>query len=265
VVPELIASVGVFGGLAQVIYLVAAFVLSAHLLARGRRQRDLAPLLLGLQLLLAMGFGYLLCGAGTSLAVLVKGPSPGLVVGLLASGNAATALGLTAALVFNWRVFSSGARWPLVLGGLLVGAMLVGYAGAAATGAFGGELYGNAWFLLLNAGMLVINLWVGIEPLVYYGKARKRIALGLAEPLVVDRFLLWGLGSLARAALILLGGLADALLQGLTGDAREVVTAGTLAVASLLGLATAAAYWLTFNPTPAYVRWVERRYRHSRA
>jgi predicted membrane chloride channel (bestrophin family) len=35
----------------------------------------------------------------------------------------------------------------------------------------------------------------------------------------------------------------------------------TLVTASLLGLATSVAYWLTFNPTAAYARWVERRYR----
>ena len=35
--------------------------------------------------------------------------------------------------------------------------------------------------------------------------------------------------------------------------------------ASLLGLATSLAYWLTFNPTAAYSRWVERRYRATPA
>jgi hypothetical protein len=262
-VPQLLASIGLFGAIGQGAYLTAAFVLAVHLLARGRRQRDLAPFLLGLQLLLAMGFGYLLCGAGTTLAVLVEDAPRPLVVGLLATGNAATALGLTAAIVFEWRVFAPGARWPRWLGGAFLLAMAVGWAGAAATGAFAGALYHNAWFLLLNAGMLAINLWVGIEPLAYHAKLRRRVALGLAEPLVADRFLLWGVGSLARAVLIVLGAGSGLALPTLASEAREAFTAATLVVASLLGLVAAASYWLTFNPTRAYARWVERRYRRA--
>jgi hypothetical protein len=262
---EVYGSIGIVAGLAQAAYLTAAFVLAGHLLARARRKRDVAPFLLGIQLLFAMGFGYLLCGAGTSLAMLTKDPSPRLVAGLLGTGNVATMIGLSAALVFNWRVFSPGKRWPLWLGSGFLASMLVGWLGSAASGAFETGSYRNGWFLLLNTGMLAINLWVGIEPLVYYVKLRKRVRLSLAEPLIVHRFLLWGLGSLARAALIVLGPVGELALANLGGEARVSFTTAGLAVASLLGLATSVAYWLTFNPTAAYVRWVERRYRGWRA
>ena len=66
----LYGSVGVVAGLAQAVYLGAAFVLAAHLLGRARRRRDLAPFLLGVNLLFAMGFGYLLCSAGMATAML---------------------------------------------------------------------------------------------------------------------------------------------------------------------------------------------------
>jgi hypothetical protein len=141
--------------------------------------------------------------------------------------------------------------------------MTAGWVGAAASGAFAGALYRNAWFVLLNAAMLAINLWVGLEPLAYHVKLRRRVALGLAEPLVADRFLLWGVGSLARAALIVLGAVSGLVLPGVAAGAREAFTAATLLLASLLGVLTAGTYWLTFNPTPAYVRWVERRYRRA--
>jgi hypothetical protein len=131
--------------------------------------------------------------------------------------------------------------------------------------AFATGSYASGWVRLLTAGMLGTNLWVGIEPLVYHSKLAKRVPLGLAEPLVANRFLLWGLGSLARAALILMGPAAEALLGVLGGEARSSFSAATLVVASCLGLATSVAYWLTFNPTPAYARWVERRYRGASA
>ena len=258
---ELYGSVGIVAGMGQVIYLGAAFVLAWHLLARARRSRDPAPLLLGIQLLFAMGFGYLLCAAGMALAMLTKTTAPALVSLLLAAGHGATTIGLCAALVFERRVFWPDARWPAAAMLGLMATMGVGWLGATTSGDFSTGSYASGWVQLLTAGMLGTNLWVGVEPLLYHRKLARRVPLGLAEPLVADRFLLWGLGSLARAALILLGPAAEALLAVLGGEARNTFTSVTLVVASSLGLATSVAYWLTFNPTPAYARWVERRYR----
>jgi hypothetical protein len=262
---EVYGSIGIVAGLVQGIYLAAAFLLSVHLLRRARRSGDLAPLLLGIQLLFAMGFGFLLCGAGMAAAMLATEPSPRLVSGLLATGNAATMVGLAAALLFQWRVFWPAAHWPLALGGAFLATMLAGWLGSAASGAFETGSYRNGWFLLLNAGMLAANLWAAIEPLVYHARLRKRVRLGLAEPLVVDRFLLWGLGSLTRAGLIVMGPASEWALLRLEGEARLTFSAVVMVLISALGLATSVAYWLTFNPTGAYVRWVERRYRGSRA
>jgi hypothetical protein len=262
---ELYGSVGIVAGLGQVVYLVAAFVLAWHLLARARRSRDMAPLLLGIQLLFAMGFGYLLCAAGMGLAMLSATPSRVLVQTLLAAGHGATIIGLSAALLFERRVFWPDARWPLALMAGLMAAMGIGWLGAITSGAFSTGSYASGWVQLLTAGMLGTNLWVGIEPLLYHRKLARRVPLGLAEPLVANRFLLWGLGSLARAALILMGPAAEALLPVLGGEARNTFSAVTLVIAGSLGLATSVAYWLTFNPTPAYARWVERRYRGTSA
>jgi hypothetical protein len=136
----------------------------------------------------------------------------------------------------------------------------VGWVGYAVTGALATGSYAGFWAWLLVAGMVATNFWVGIQPLLYYGKLRKRIPLGLAEPLVADRFLLWGLGSLARAAMIFLGPVSELALKQLAAESQLSYAAVVLVVASLLGLATSVAYWLTFNPTHTYTRWVERRY-----
>jgi len=253
--------VGVVAGLAQAVYLVAAFVLAAHLLGRARRRRDLAPFLLGLNLLFAMGFGYLLCSIGMAVAMFSPDPSPRLVAGLLGPGYAATITGLSAALVFQWRVFWPGARWPLALMGLFFAAMVGGWTGYLLSGGLATGRYEGVWVWLLYGGMLATNLWVGIEPLVYYAKLRKRVPLGLADPLVADRFLLWGLGSLARAVMVVMGPAAVLALELFDADTRITFSAATLMTASTMGLAASLAYWLTFNPTPAYERWVERRYR----
>jgi hypothetical protein len=257
----LYGSVGVVAGLAQAIYLVVAFLLAAHLLGRVRRQWDLAPFLLGVNLLFAMGFGYLLCSAGMAAAMLSDQPSPRLVAGLLGAGYGTTIVGLVAALVFQWRVFWPDRRWPLAMVAGLSAAMVVGCVGYAASGDLATGSYESPWALLLVAGMVVTNLWVGVEPLLYHAKLRRRIPLGLAEPLVADRFLLWGLGSLARAAMIFLGPVSELALDRLAADAQLSYAAVVLSVASVLGLGASVAYWLTFNPTRAYTRWIERRYR----
>ena len=38
--------------------------------------------------------------------------------------------------------------------------------------------------------------WMTFEPLAYYTKLRKRLALGLADAVTTDRFRLWGVASL---------------------------------------------------------------------
>jgi hypothetical protein len=262
---ELYGSVGIVAGAAQLVYLVTAFVLASHLLARAQQGRELAPLLLGVNLLLAMGFGYLLCSAGMATALLASDASPRLVAGLLGAGYGVTIVGLFATLVFNWRVFWPERRWPLALVAGFAALMVSGWIGYAATGGLATGRYEGVWVLLLYAGMLGTNLWVGIEPLLYHRKLARRVPLGLAEPLVTDRFLLWGCGSLARAAMIVLGPISEAVLSQLDAEARLSYSALTLVVASALGLFTSVAYWLTFNPTAAYTRWVERRYARGRA
>ena len=74
--------------------------------------------------------------------------------------------------------------------------------------------------------------------------------------------MLWGAGSLARALMIALGPAAEFAL-GFLGERGDVLMAqSTLTVASLLGLFTSVAYWLTFCPTDRYRRWVDRRFAH---
>jgi hypothetical protein len=257
---EVYGSLGIVAGIAQTIYLVAAFVLSGHLLLRAHRSRGLPQLLLGLHLLLAMGFGYLLCSTGVAIAELSETPRGELVAPLVGAGYAATILGLMAALVFNHRVFRPDRRWPLALVCLASAAMWAGWAGYGLSGGFATARFEGGWLWLMLGGMLATNGWVGIEPLLYHAQLRKRMRLGLAEPLVADRFLLWGSGSLARAAMILLGPFGE-LMLGAMGEAAEVrVAAAVLCGASALGLFTSVAYWLTFCPTQAYQDWVARRY-----
>ena len=90
--------------------------------------------------------------------------------------------------------------------------------------------------------------------------------LGLADPLVTNRFLLLGLWAVAWAAM----GLSDIVARGIyvmvSGSATEVRldTAGpiiltTISITSALGTLAAVTLGLSFFPTRAYRRLVESR------
>ncbi len=188
---------------------------------------------------------------------------------LHAFGGTAISIGAAAVYVFTWQTFRASSRWAAVLcavssvalvAGLLGRALFEGWAITISPGFFHWELY------VVRVGGLI---WVSIESLLYYRRALKRLALGLIQPIVADRFLLWGVWAVAStltslsepAARLLYGflagdgaGSADSI-QGVAGP----VIVLTLLIASITGIASAFTLFLTFFPTPAYRRWVERR------
>ena len=75
---------------------------------------------------------------------------------------------------------------------------------------------------------------------------------------MVDRFLLWGIGSLARFAMLAIG--AFSMLR-LTGDASDLaaIAAPTFLASGVAGIAVAICYGLAFFPPRAYKQAVLRR------
>ena len=257
---EVYGSIGFLAGIVQAVYLSAAFWIGIDLVRRARRVRELAELLLGVHLLLAMGLGYLLLSAGVALGQLSDDPPVHLMVPLLSVGYAATIMGLMATLAFTQQVFRTNQLGGKAFVTAATAAMWAGWVAYGATGGFERGTFEGAAAWLLLGGMIAANGWVAFEPLRYHRQLRRRARLGLADPLVTDRFLLWGLGSLARALMILLGPGAEYALAHTSGGLHAAVPSVALALASLLGLGTSVCFWLTFEPTAAYRRWVEARY-----
>jgi len=52
---------------------------------------------------------------------------------------------------------------------------------------------------------LVPMSWAGFESIRYYKMQSRRLLLGLADPIVTDRFRLWGLSMLAAGAITVFG------------------------------------------------------------
>jgi hypothetical protein len=99
-------------------------------------------------------------------------------------------------------------------------------------------------------------LWGSAEALVYWRKMRRRLRLGLADPIVTNRFFLWGLGAGAAGLGSTIGTVAQ-LVTGLPPLETPLVTLSS----SLHGLTAAVAMWLAFMPNQAYLRFIEARAR----
>jgi len=89
---------------------------------------------------------------------------------------------------------------------------------------------------------------------------RKRQALGLADPVVTNRFLMWGVGA-ALASL----GTGIATVTALLTDVSPLESAAIVGSSSAHGFAAAIAIWLAFLPPAPYQRWLRRRHAQTTA
>jgi hypothetical protein len=179
---------------------------------------------------------------------------------------ALSTIGMTCLLHFTQRTFrsdSTGAR-ALVWGNcaVLVGAMI----GVGVTEGFEVRVLNGIWYWVAYLARLAPFVWVAIESFRYGALLRRRVAIGLADPLVADRFLLWGLWSAVLAVMALSDPLARFWYWKRSGSTTQwVVEIGrpiidvVVPLSSGFGIVAVALLFLTFFPTPAYRRWVARR------
>jgi hypothetical protein len=162
-----------------------------------------------------------------------------------------TLLGLS---LFTWQVFGVESRWRralvagVALAALVTGVMSIKATWLQLTANVPVPLYGRIGMLphfVLTFG------WVSLESLRYYGRMRRRLALGLADPVVTNRFFVWGAGQ-GAASLVVLALFVMMLTRG------EILAADPLVgwFVTLAGLVNALVWWLTFTPPTAYLRWI---------
>lgn len=216
----------------------------ARTLGLAARTRRAPELLLGLSFLLQLG-GY---AAMIAAAALHRGAPPREAV---EGGALLVDLGFVAEVAFVWLVFRRDDRWARVLAGALALACLampvvnhvVPWASGVPSAAWPRAVVRSACYG-----------WAAIEALRYARLMRRRVRFGLAEPLVADRFFLWGLGSASAA----LG--HDALTAGGAVYVRAAEGGHPfLWGGAVFGLVAAVAFGLSFFPPAAYARYVERR------
>jgi hypothetical protein len=109
------------------------------------------------------------------------------------------------------------------------------------------------WVLLLRIPVGVMYFWTGLEGFLAYRMARRREALGFADPVVTNRLLLWcwvGWASCAN------NGVATLLhVQG-KSPTTDPFAAMVLSLGGSMG---ALLLYLAFLPPKRYLRFIERR------
>ena len=98
--------------------------------------------------------------------------------------------------------------------------------------------------------VVVAFAWTGFESLRLYRQLRRRRALGLADGVVTNRFLLWGIAGCT--AVVLCGSNVGFLLAG-KAILLEPVSLYTVA---LCGTVMSATWYLTFFPPAFYLRLI---------
>jgi len=216
-------------------------------------------------------------GAGLNISVYVGLADPSLALSplhgslVLAASTFTYCLGTIGLHVFTWLTFrreSASARTAAAVGSL---AVLAAACSQALTEGFAVTVFPGIAYWAFYLARVAPYYWLAAESLRYYTAARRRLRLGLSDPLVTNRFLLLGLWAVAWAAM----GFSDMVARGIyvmvSGTTTEVRldTAGpiilmTIAVTSAFGTLAAVTLGLSFFPTRAYRRFVESRAAASR-
>jgi hypothetical protein len=239
-----------------VVYTLASGVVGVRLLLRARRSRGLPELLAGLSYVGAPALGYPLAVVASQL------PNRAIAVPMYTAGEVLLVFGCCCFLFFTVTVFRASARWANAMAWLGSGVLVC--AGVGILHAFiayqnAAEITAHAR-LPLSAMVAVLALsyvWTALEGLRYYRMMRKRMALGLADAVVTNRFLLWTLSGLTSVAWISYSALMLAAGENLARNAANVSVTCAGGVLNTLFLV------LIFMPPAAYTRWVERSARAS--
>lgn len=246
----------------QLLYLVISMVVGGRLLWLAHQTKGAPERWLGLQFLIGSAIAYPVLIAG------VLGAASAVQQGLEPPAHCAWMIGLgylgidvstVCLMIFVRTVFRDGESWAGRLcwaGGvtLFVAYVALGLSGEFSRLTMGSPVY---WFHYV-AGVWAM-VWNTAEAFRYHGLMRRRLKLGLAEPVLTNRFLLWGSASVCGLCVALLGA-TPRLYMHLDPQITRVISTAILTTMSLGGVVAVALYFLTFFPTQSYLRWVERRY-----
>jgi len=153
--------------------------------------------------------------------------------------------------IFTRHVFRRDSAWAAWLPYGTAALLITGVGVSALGGDWEGYSIDNPWFWPEWLGYTLPFVWAGIESFTAYRRSRRRVRVGLCEPLVCNRLLLWSL----FAALQVSDSLAI-IPQYAAFEDLGVFTALWDLVTGALEILSVAGIWLTFFEPEIYRRWI---------
>ncbi len=229
-------------------FFVVSLVVGVRLLLLWGRTGELPELLIGLGVL---GIGPVGFGAMTIAGVITES-SPQTSSLLFGISGLTVATGVFCKCVFNWRVYHRDSRMVGALT-VLMGAFLAGvFVYRLFTTGFAPMSPPDAVGRVQSAAQIGCLLWGSVEALRYWLMMRRRARLGLADPVVTNRFLMWGIGAGAAGV-----GTAIGTVWSIVTGSATLDTPWVVASSSAHGFVAAVALSLAFVPPRAYLRWLQ--------
>ena len=235
------------------IFALVCGIVGVRLLGLARRTRELPEFFLGAAFV-GMVVGILMVAASKVGRV----PAGDVNLSLFAGGFGIVWLSMSFFIAFTWRAFRSASTWALgyvVFASLAMGVSAAGCVHAVATAPAESPTASLTvyWLMGLRVPMMLNFAWSSIESLYHYRMARRRMAIGLGDPVVANRFLLWcgvGVFTLTSTAV---GTVLH--VQGM-GPMNHPLGAAAFATGAII---PALLMTLVFMPPAAYRRFLIRR------
>jgi hypothetical protein len=257
-----LAFAGSIYALSTLAFGVLAIVIGVRLLRLSRRTGHRPERYLGLGVMMTAGLGYLVMVVASAIAPTWE--TAGRVLGF--AGTFFHQIGVTAILAFVVLVFRRNDAWAKALAWAVGVTLWLGFGSDQVYQAIHGVKV-SPFYWVVQVVICLYPLWMAAESLRYHGRMRRQLALGLADPMVTNRFLLWGLGSLTTTAAIWTISVPIFVRAAPLAvlDMADPLVEVALLVTALFGIATIGLYWLTFFPPDWYRSAVTRSAQASAA
>jgi hypothetical protein len=251
----MMAIVGSFYLISTYAFVLFCMVLGVRLVRLSRRNAARPELLLGSALFCMGGVGYgLLITMAFSRGWFGESGLAWITnVSLL--GKAIHDFGVLCMIGFVVTVFRPTETWARALAGTLAAALIVGYAGHALSDGFRDVRPSTPWYWLGFATIGTLPLWNATEAFLYHDQMKRRAALGLADPMVVNRFLLWGIASIFSALAVWTVSIPS--MSQVEVDRQMALAPFTLSLTAVWGNGAIGSYWLAFFPPAWYAQRVK--------
>jgi hypothetical protein len=153
---------------------------------------------------------------------------------------------------FTRRVFHPESVWTTWMACGCAILLIGGVGGSVWGGDLEGFSIGNPWFWAEWTGYTIPFAWAGVEALAHHRRALRRVQLGLCDPLVCNRYWLWGF----FGAMQVLVSVA-VILQYSEYEQESAFSTTWDALISTGEISSLALIWLVFFPPAFYRRWIQ--------